>query len=444
MRSLKWIAAAALAAYFCYFAAGGLRAAFAPDDMMNLGSYLRRGFWPTVADNLMFWSTAYRPFGGLFYLPLYALFGLNPFPYRLADIALIALNTALTYHVARLVSGSRAAAVLAAVIVTAHAGMADLYYNTSSIYDVLAYAFTLLLLALYLSIRTQARVPGGRQLVLLAAIFICGLNSKEITVVAAGFVAAYELFLAKQRDWRAPALLCSIGLLYAAGKLLLPNSIAATPGYHLEFSLARYVTNNVSYLNVLLGREVVRGARELALLALILTAACCWSRPLRWCWWLIVTATLPISFIPIRGGGSLYVPLLGWALLAAVLAGMVRPPQARAALSAVVALAIAAGTIPRWRGESLVLLASQRLTSETIRQVQALHVNPAPKSRVLFIDDPFEDWDMLFIAQLVWRDPTIDVTLSRKLPERPGPEELQSFDYVLAFRDGELRMETRP
>src|SRR5882672_8877184 len=100
--------AIALAAYFVYFAKGALRAHFAPDDIVNLGRYWERGIAGSLWDNITFWRNAYRPFGALFYLSIYLLFGLNPMPYRIVVLALMAANLLLTFRVAQLVAKSNA------------------------------------------------------------------------------------------------------------------------------------------------------------------------------------------------------------------------------------------------------------------------------------------------------------------------------------------------
>ena len=51
---------------------------------MNLHSYLSRSPVALILDNLRYWSTSYRPLGGLFYVALYRWFGFDPLPFRVA------------------------------------------------------------------------------------------------------------------------------------------------------------------------------------------------------------------------------------------------------------------------------------------------------------------------------------------------------------------------
>jgi len=64
---------------------------------MNLNGAAIRGLPLLLLDNLRFWSTAYRPFGGVFYASLYRVFGFHPLPFRIACFALLGLNVAMLY-----------------------------------------------------------------------------------------------------------------------------------------------------------------------------------------------------------------------------------------------------------------------------------------------------------------------------------------------------------
>ena len=73
------------------------------------------------------------------------------------------------------------------------------------------------------------------------------------------------------------------------------------------------------------------------------------------------------------------------------------------------------------------------LTEQAFAQLRAMGAQPPAHSIVAFLNDPFPgQWDTLFIAALVWRDPTIDIWLQRENP-LPDPQLAQAkfiFDYV--------------
>ena len=92
--------------YFCVLAGDALLVSFAADDMMNLACYHGRTAWELALANLRFYSTFYRPLGGVFYSVLYWFAGLNPLPYRVAIFVLLLVNIGLFYRFIILCSGS--------------------------------------------------------------------------------------------------------------------------------------------------------------------------------------------------------------------------------------------------------------------------------------------------------------------------------------------------
>jgi hypothetical protein len=72
----------------------------------------------------------------------------------------------------------------------------------------------------------------------------------------------------------------------------------------------------------------------------------------------------------------------------------------------------------------------------TIRQLDAVHLRVRPHSTMLFLDDPFGNWDMYFIADLEFRERTLDVRLNRRTPL--SPEQIAKADYVFDYREGRL------
>src|SRR5262249_39711867 len=73
------------------------------------------------------------------------------------------------------------------------------------------------------------------------------------------------------------------------------------------------------------------------------------------------------------------------------------------------------------------------LTAHMIDEFRRVNPRPRPNSSVALLNDPFEGWDMFFIAQLWIRDRTVEMRLENKTPEP-----LARFDYVFDYRDGKL------
>jgi hypothetical protein len=123
---------------------------FANDEMMNIFGYWDPPFWKVFLAQLAFWSKFYRPMGAVYYLPLYRIFGLNPVPYNLVRLLLLAAITAVFYALAKRISGSWWIATLAALPISYHAGMTFLAYRGSFIYDILCAGFYFAALLYYL------------------------------------------------------------------------------------------------------------------------------------------------------------------------------------------------------------------------------------------------------------------------------------------------------
>src|SRR5438094_1955021 len=112
LTALNAVCVGLLLAYFLHFALPALRAGFGEDEMMNLYLYWFPGAFRSIRENFCFWSISYpqRPAGALYYLPLYYFFSLDPLPYRIVQIGVLAATIPIFFYLARLLSGSRTVA----------------------------------------------------------------------------------------------------------------------------------------------------------------------------------------------------------------------------------------------------------------------------------------------------------------------------------------------
>jgi hypothetical protein len=101
-----------LVAYFLHFALPAVGGGFPGHDMMNMYTYWLPGMLKSFQANICFWTSFYRPGGALYYLPLYHFFGLNPQPYRIVQISILATSIPIVYYLARLLGSSRSVAFL--------------------------------------------------------------------------------------------------------------------------------------------------------------------------------------------------------------------------------------------------------------------------------------------------------------------------------------------
>lgn len=450
-------------AYFLWFNWEAVRVPFAADDLMNLSMHWSHP-WRAVYGNFLLWHDFYRPMGGWFYVPIFRVFGLDPAPFHAALLALVLLYVGLVYRLARRLGAEALEAWLAAMVIAYHAGLSNLYYETSHIYDVLCGIFYAGALIVYVGARSRERIGAGRG----AAFFVlllCALNSKEMAVTLPAMLLAYELLYRGEAmragfaEWlRGPGLVAAVsGLLTAVaiyGRVLV--GLVHSSGYAAKISMAQVAAFQRQQFEDLFFEWNYSGWILIAAVW-ALTTYLAWRtrRPvLRFCWVLIVVAPLPVEFLEGRSMAVLAIPAIGWAILAAAsvlglaraIAGAIADDpgfrQMAPDLRLGVVLAVFVLSWAGWNRTFYVRDVRHSMqdmgqpTAEVIRQFRALNPHARAHDTVVFLNDPFDGFDMAFIAQLWFRDPTVSVRLHKKTPLTP--EELARANLLFDWRDGRL------
>jgi hypothetical protein len=442
-----------VAAYFWWSNAFGLRAPFAEDDMMNLGNYFIMRPFELLGSQFLLWKSYYRPFGAAFYLPLYSWFGLQPRPFHVVLLAVLLLNVWLLYRLARVLGASEIAAALTALVGCFHPLMGHLVINTTFIYDAMCFSFYLGALIYYFRIRSADRYPNAIQTAIFLLLYLCALNSKEMAPTLPLMVLAYEWLYHRPLQFRrlhALMLTLPVTGLYVYGKTLAEGAMTTNGAYHPVFTWQAVLQFQGRALADLLfsGPPFKAGA---ILLIWVLVTLLAWTRKnllLRFCWFWMVITPLPIEFID-RYGPSLYVVLAGWAIFAAALFAelctsisglIVYRPLRKAVLAGLVLFgayeyARQAQKIRR-DFERYSVKAMAPVTRSVIAQLDALHPSFQPGELVVFLNDPFEAWDMLFITQLWSGRRDLDIRLNHQIPV--PPEDLARAGAIFRFDDGKL------
>jgi hypothetical protein len=437
-----------LIAYLLWFAGGGLWAPFTGDDLTNLNVHLTPSFARLAASNLTYWSTAYRPMGGMVYVAVYRLFGFHAMPFRAVSFALLAGNLWLLYRVCLRLTEQRATALLATLLATYHAWMVDLYYSTGTIYELLCFAFYFAAFAYYLEIRHTGRMLRRWQWACFLGLYICALNSKELAVTLPLCLACYEWIWHRPapgvrpylrwlgREGLGAVIAALLTVPYVVGKLSGPDSLVVNPAYRPAISAARYLHAFHLYLNVAFYQEhFFRDANTILLVAAMLALAI-WrrSRPMLFAWFFILFSVLPFIFVPHYSGFFMYLPMAGWALYLAAGLAMLRIPPA------VLFLAVALVLAPLHAREShktMRVFASAGLpTAEMTAELR--RVQPAvPRGAHLFFEnDPFppRTFYLVFLVRLFYDDLTIEAARARDGDTFEG----RHFDAVFGWDDGKM------
>jgi hypothetical protein len=433
-----------LAAYFFWFTRAGLRAPFTGDDLMNLNFHLTPSFPHLLLSNLTYWSTAYRPMGGVFYVLIYRLTGFHPMPFRIFCFAILLLNLWLVYRVCLRLTERREIAALATMLVTYHAWMVNLYYSTGTIYELLCFAFYFAAFDYYLGIRQAGKMLSARQWIWFVALYICALNSKELAATLPLCILCYEAIWHRLKNSaRLVTVSALVTLPYVIGKLSGPDSLAATnPAYKPAVSASRYLHTFHLYLNVLFYQDhFFRDANTIILVALMLGLAI-WtrSRTLLFAWLFILFSVLPFIFIPHYSGFFLYLPMVGWALYAATGMEMLRERFAKSVPAVVVVVVVALALAPLHARESRksvqVFTSAELPTAQMIAELNRVQPRVPKGARLFFESDPFPEktFSLLFLVREFYNDQTLDAARAKDGDQFAGGR----FDAVFQWRDGKL------
>jgi hypothetical protein len=465
-----------IACFFLFFTWRGLLLYYTGDDLMNLYGYWSKPLSDLVQSNIFFWTPYYRPFGGIVYRTLFAVFGFNPHPVYVVFYAAMLLNLWLAYLMLSRIGGSKEVGAIATLLWAFHGKLDYLYYNAGSMYDVFCFLFFSLALSIYLKTRLQGRFPGVWGTLGFLACLVCSLNSKEMGATLPVIVLLYELIFHTPdfrslralirwsfREGRMALLGALCVLIYIPAKLGaggLAQDIAYVPSY----TWARWMEDTGNYLGDLFyqnNSSLPLGVTPLSPLGVavffgVLIAIALWMRSrVLWFGLLFFTITLlPVSFIPARVGFVLYLPLAGLALYAAVCLvrfkeGLWRlisqafdqSSTAASPISASIALFLATvlviGTID-FRNWPPAPDPQHSPYKNTIAEFSRLYPSLPHGSKLLFAHSALDyNWDMVFLLRLYYRDTDIFIT------EINGPEgqriplnRLPHYDHIFDYVDG--------
>jgi hypothetical protein len=450
-------------AIFWKFAGDGVRAYFTPDDMMNLyGACFR----PLLQSD--------RPLGALFYRTMFAAFGLNPLPYRIACMLLLLANLALLYAFCRRLALSREIAALACLLGAYHARLADLYYSTGTIYDLLCGVFYMTAFLYYVRARQTSKFRW-RQAAIFFSLYLGALSAKEMAVTLPVVLLLHDLLYhpplrawQSLRDWtKSEALALGPVVLMTAAFLFYktagPGSMIGNPDYRPSFTWSAFTAAWAHYCSDLFyGAVTFSSLRIVALWTILIAiAALLRRRVLLFAFLFLFIGILPVAFIPLRGFFAIYLTLPGWYLFAAtaLVAGRdaiaqkfhpFRRGPARIAMQTTLFLALALALRPLHRREKPfgkgwvpAAHAAVRSVLEHLGEV----AGPLPLgAKVLFLSDPYpkDEWMLTFIFRLYFRDDTIRVDRVRAMRAYPDPTALSEYDRFFVTDGHTLSTRPRP
>jgi hypothetical protein len=458
-RRLAGIGLFLIGCYFFRLTRHALSTGFSGDDLMNLH---RSWFFPLsalVKANLLFVlpSDFGRPMGSLWYRSIFYFAGFHGALFHAIDLAILLANIFLTYAVARRLSGSRLAALAAALLLSYERRWTALYFDTGYIYDVLCYFFTFAALLWYIAIRQKNRAPGIAESAALLALFVCALNSKEMAIALPAVLALYEwLYGLPNGRRRAVWLVAIMGALTIAFMAGRAGSLVSNAAYLPEIGLTRFLATTSHFLNEMFVLNDWFTAPDavafcLALLAAALAAK---RRPLIFAWAFTAITALPIAFVPPRNGPQYYIPLFGCTLYAGCAISDAAAWLRRAVRTApywveraAAACLLAAIALPLYAYYKKVGMRDVTSMSEDApvwmslaAQMRLLRPAMPPDARLLFLNDPMMPniYDMDFLVRLTYRDRSLMVDRVKTMPQRPSARQMEGYDAVFDYQAGKL------
>ncbi|MGD0869435.1 MAG: hypothetical protein ABSB88_07790 [Bryobacteraceae bacterium] len=465
----KSLCALLFVAYFFLVSWDTLKAQFSPDEMMNIWSYWSPSPWRLLESQFMIWRGSFRPAGGLFYLPLYQVFGLTPVAYHAALLVLLLVGAYQMYRLSRALGTGEVASAMVALIACYHGGLSNLYYNSVFVFDVLCGIFFFATLAYYVRIRSSGRILSGGQTAAFLALYLCTLNSKEMGATLPAVLLAYEWlfhgppgfawkrFAAWLRgEGRGVFWAGLLDAVFIYGKRFGADGLMKQAAYRPVISRERFLDFQARYIGDIF-YHLPRFGWSATLIIWAAVTYLAWRRKnrlLRFCWWYIVLTPLPLAFLDGRDQACLYVTLAGWAVLAGTLFESWLPALARVVAAEalfrrmefghvrtlVAAAVMMAMALTSWSYKKNEVepgnLTIAPLTTEVLAQFRAVNPQVPPGSNVIFLTDPFHSYDMAFIAQLWFGDRATRVRLNRETPLSDG--EIAAADAVFTWQEGKL------
>lgn len=450
-----------IAAYFFALTWRGLTAWFTGDDLANiqfLHGFGQRPFAMLLVHSAVVLTPEYRPLGGVVYRILYAVFGLEPLPFRLFCYACMLLNLFLARKLFYAITESGTVAVLGTLVFAVHTSMGGLYFNTGTLYDILCFTFGVSALLFYIGLRRKDEIPAGRNLTIFLLLFCLALDCKEMAVTWPLMLLLYERIFhrravshssATKRLARLTPIAISavIALLYGLVKTQVPNQMSITPAYipQLSFGFVAGEFNHY-YAMLLWGRPVRTDALLASLTVLLILGVVLRSRGMIFGLLFANFALLPLSVIPGRSGFAWYIPYLGWALYAGGFLSRVIDLICQATrsrwlrheyLASACFLLLLAGLYGGQRRAAVHmgddLIAQEQILRSMHDAMDRAKPNLASGSRILLADDPFGpvNWTFLFLERLARHDATLWVDRPSQLGASFDPNDLSIYAAVV-------------
>jgi hypothetical protein len=446
----RYLAAAAILAYFLFWVFRGTYTYLNPDDVTAIYRSLEVSFGTIVKGVVFFWSGELRPLGALFYRSIYELAGVHALPFRYASLALLILNLLLQLRFLDALTKSKEIVVLAVFFDCFHGELWDIFSSSGGIFDVLCYTFYIALLGYYVAIRARGELPSLRQVAVLCLLTALALDSKEMGATIPILLVCYEAIFHSGpgflRNCRAAVATGFVVLAFLIGWFFTTTVNTGNPAYAPALTVERYLLTTRVYLTHLFAGAVQFTELEAVSFLMLALLLGVWMRSkfMVFGWVFYIVTLLPMSFVPPRQTGyALYLPIVGCALyLAALFVGLMDRLSLRPAWrTACCGLFLAMAAYSHYRENQYLVKVNagpggHQQTRELVDDFRRLYPSMPKGARILLVDDPFQNllWQPFFTLRLLYRDFSLQIYRT----PIPGPvaSEDSVYDLVLEWRNG--------
>jgi hypothetical protein len=246
-------------------------------------------------------------------------------------------------------------------------------------------------------------------------------------------------------------------LIYIPAKLS-PEGLTSSPAYVPHYIWSQYIKDTGIYLADLLYRTNTSsylGVTPLTPLRVglffgVLAAIALWmrSRPVWFGLLFFVISLLPVSFIVPRLGFVMYLPIAGLALYAAVCLvrikdkllalvpslGAISPTSASVVFFIVMAVIMSMISYKHWTRAPDPRFSPYKLTAD---EFPRLYSSLPRGTRLLFVESPFDSWDLVFLLRILYRDNDMYITMLNGPKEQRIPlANLGHYDHIFTFIGG--------
>ncbi len=416
-------------------------------NIQFLHGYGQRSFWMLLLNVFVVATPEYRPAGGVVYRALYGALGLNPIGFRIFCYALLVFNLGLAEEFLFALTRSRRVSMFGVLVFAFHVLMAELYFNTGTLYDILCFSFGIASLIWYLRVRQAGKLPSVAAACGIIALYCLALEFKEMAIMWPVVFVIYEgVFHRNLHDFRkrimVPGIAAAITILFALVKTRVPSQMSINSLYQPRASAAFIIGQARHYYAMgLPSGDLTPAALGVGVAIALATALWLRNRGMVFGMLFALVTLVPVLVIPDRAGFVWYIPWLGWALYGASLLSVLLakiPGTSEFSYREVAILFCLAAGLFVWQrvpaSQMGALFADEQHRLRSMLDAQLMVRPSLPKgSRILVAEDRYSDvaWSPLFLMRLAYHDASIWVDRIPQMGAAYDAGDLSAYQTVI-------------